>query len=287
MTTPSADVFDRNRRAMRRARYSQTTGWFDEIIAEQLVERLDDVKRRFGRALVIGGRNRAIITAIQARCDAVDVIEPSTAIADRSGAMIAEEDQLAVEPESYDLVVWPGGLESVNDVPGALLRARWALKPDGLLIGCLFGDGSFPALRRALQAADAPQAIARMHPQLSLATLGDLLSKAGLALIVTDAERLTVSYARLDALVRDLRHNALTNVLSGRPHPLHRSHWSRATAAWLKDAAPGQDGQLRSSETIRLLHFSGWAPDASQPQPARRGSATMSLATALKGDPKP
>lgn len=287
MTTPTPEIFDRHRRALRRARYPGGTGWFDQLIAEQLIERIDDVSREFTRALIIGGRNAPLIAAVGARCKSVEVVEPSAWIAAKTGAMLGEEDQLAVEPEQYDLVVWPGGLDSINDVPGALLRARWALKPDGLLIGCFFGDGSFPALRRALQAADAPAAIARMHPQISLPTLGDLLSRAGLALIVTDAERLTISYARLTTLLRDLRQGALTNMLSGPVHQLTRDGLVRAEAAWLKDALSGQDGQLRNSEALRLLHFSGWAPDASQPQPARRGSATVSLADALKRDPKP
>ena len=286
MTTPPADVFDRQRRAQRRARHQKVAGWFDGVIAEQLIERLDDVSRVFTHALVIGGRNQAVIAAVRTRCETVDVVEPSVHLAKCIGGTASDEDQLSVEPESYDLIVWPGGLEGVNDVPGALLRARWALKPDGLLIGCLFGDGSFPALRRALQAADAPRAIARMHPQISLPTLGDLLTRSGFALIVTDAERLSVSYAQLRSLVVDLRHHALTNVLAGPVHRLDRQAWMRAEAEWLKGASPGQDGQLRNSETIRLLHFSGWAPDESQPQPARRGSATMSLATALKGEAK-
>ena len=45
------------------------------------------------------------------------------------------------------------------------------------------------------------------------------------------------------------------------------------------------DDDARTIETIRIVHFSGWAPHASQPQPARRGSATASLAAALSSVP--
>lgn len=284
MTTPPhrPDIFDRTRRNLRRDRYTGVQGWFDSLIAEQLIERLDDVSRTFSRALIIGGRNTTLVTAIRTRCQQVDVVEPAAVLSERIGAITAEEDQLPVEPEGYDLVVWPGGLESVNDVPGALLRARWALQPDGLLVGCLFGDGSFPGLRRALLTADAPNAIARMHPQISLATLGDLLSRAGLALIVTDAERLSLSYGSIRSLAADMRQHALTNMLGGPVHTLNRSALARAEAAWLHHAVQGSDGKPRAEETLRLLHFSGWAPAPTQPQPARRGSAKVSLAQALK-----
>jgi hypothetical protein len=259
--TPPRDIFDRRRRAMRRARRTEVPGYFDHHIAAMLLERLDDVARNFSNALIIGARNTDLITAIRLRCTRLSIVESTAEIA---------------QPESYDLILWPGGLESVNDVPGALLRCRFALKPDGLLLGCVIGDGSFPKLRSAMATADAPIATARMHPQLSLQAVGDLLHKIGLALIVTDVEQLSLSYTTLYALVRDMRDAALGNVLSGPVHPISRAGLARASAAFCGD------GGGRSLETVRIIHFSGWAPDSTQPQPARRGSATASLAQALR-----
>ena len=280
--SPAAkDMFDRQRRAARRARHLDAVSWFDAMIAEQLLERLDDVSRTFTRALVIGSRNRPLIAALRARIAHCDSVEPSALVAATTGAIHGEEDMLPVEPESYDLIIWPGGMEGVNDVPGALLRARLALQPDGLMIGCVFGDGSFPTLRRALGIADAPAAIARMHPQLSLPTLGDLLTRSGFALIVTDVERLSISYSGVLSLVYDLRQHAMTSSLAQPLHLFGKSGLARLNAAFLEDAAPGNDGTPRAVETARLLHFSGWAPAPDQPKPARRGSATMSLAQAL------
>ena len=45
-------------------------------------------------------------------------------------------------------------------------------------------------------------------------------------------------------------------------------------------AAADADG--RTAERFELVYLIGWAPDASQPVPARRGSATASLAAALQ-----
>lgn len=256
-------------------------GCFDRLMADLLIERVDDVARRFGRALIIGARNAALIAALRRRCDAVTVTDGNAALAARYGGICTDEDELAVEPGHYDLVVWPGGMESVNDVPSALLRARLALTDDGLLLGTVPGEASFPALRRALAAGDAPAIIARMHPQLSLQSVGDILQKIGLALIVTDVERIALAYRTLDTLAGDLRDAAMTNVLANGRHRLTRRGWARACEAFAAMAQPGSDGAGRTNEQLRLICFSGWAPHASQPRPARRGSATVSLAGAI------
>jgi SAM-dependent methyltransferase len=278
MTSP-ADLFNRQRRMHRRQR-RHAGDWLGEQISAALIERLDIVTREFRHALLIGGRDAALAEALRARGLTVDIAEP----AGGSGHH-ADEDRLDVEPGSYDLVLWPGGLEGVNDVPGALLRARLALRPDGLLLGACIGDGSLPMLRGAIREgaaiADRPAA-ARMMPQISLQAMGDLLQRAGLALPVVDVEELALRYRHIDGLIRDLRAHAATAMLAGPVPPLHRTEWA-ATAAAFADA--GADGA--TVETVRVIHFSGWAPDASQPQPARRGSATASLAAALKQGGKP
>ncbi len=273
MTEAPPDIFDRRRRLVRRA-IRRGPDFFGDQITEALLERLSLVTRPFANALVIGARSPDLVTALAAGAISVDIAEP----ADGTG-LAADSDHLDVPPGRYDLVVWPGGLDSVNDVPGALLRARFALRPDGLLLGALVGDGSFPVLRAALRegaiAAGRPMA-ARMHPQISLQAMGALLQRTGLALPVVDVDVLNLRYRDIGGLVRDVRANALTALLAGPLAPMHRDEWAGAAAAFR--AAGDQSGTL---EAVRIMHFSGWAPDASQPRPARRGSATTSLAAAL------
>lgn len=272
-----ADLFDRHRRSIRRARrLADGEDYFGGLMADALIERLDDVTRDFADVLVIGGRDVTLPAELRTRGMVVTVVEQSAAIAQANSAIIGEEDHLPVEPESYDLILWPGGLESVNDVPGALLRCRLALRPDGLLLGCFVGEGSFPRLRAALAQAEAQRPVARMHPQLDVRGFGDLLRKIGLALPVIDIDRLVIAYRKLASLVRDLRHAALTNVLAGSVEPLSRRAWAAACAQF-----DTPDGDIEP-EHIAIIHFSGWAPHPDQPQPARRGSATASLAAALK-----
>lgn len=281
---PARDLFDRQRRAIRRARGKTRCkdqlpdGYIEAQMSDMLLERLGDVTRQFGDILLIGARLPQLATQLAANGARVTILEANADLASAHGAVHGHEDLLPVEPESYDLIIWPGGLESVNDVPGALLRCRFALKPDGLLIGCFVGDGSLPALRRALTAADAERPVARMSPQIEVRAIGDLLTRAGFALAVADTERLSLSYPSLLALIHDLRAAALTNMLGGDVPQMTRSAWARACAAF----AGGQNAAGRVVETLRIVHFSGWAPHPDQPKAAKRGSATASLSAALR-----
>jgi hypothetical protein len=48
-------------------------------------------------------------------------------------------------------------------------------------------------------------------------------------------------------------------------------------------ADAGPEGRIR--ETFDLIYLTGWAPDPTQPKPARRGSATASMVDALRVKP--
>ena len=147
-------------------------------------------------------------------------------------------------------------------------------------LGTFVGDGSLPRLRRAVM-TDGVRSIARLHPQIDLAAMGNLLQRVGFTMPVVDVEALTVRYGDWLTLARDLRATGLSSRLAPAPPPLTREESVRIAAAFDSQADP--DGRI--GEAFRLVHFSGWAPHPDQPQPARRGSGTASLAEAL--NPKP
>lgn len=274
-----ADLFSRRRRALRRDRAAMLPAGADflaPIIADSLLDRLAMVQRDFADILLIGALNAPLADVLRQR-GRLTIAEASPALAARHGAVAREEDAIDCGTAAFDLIVWPGGLDSVNGVAEALARLRLSLRPDGLLLGTLVGDGSLPRLRRAL-AADGVRGIARHHPQIDLAATGNLLQRIGFALPVVDVEALNLRYGDWRALVRDLRAAALTGMLDPAPPALHREELARIAAAFLD----GADSDGRVTEQLRLIHFSGWAPHPDQPQPARRGSATASLAAALK-----
>lgn len=273
--------FDRRLRRLRRDRAARHLGEADylhRLMADELIERLDLVKRDFRRALDLGCAGLYLTRRLRERGVDVAPCDAGAAFARRAGGVQADEDRLPFADGAFDLVVSAGALDSVNDLPGALLLIRRALRPDGLFLAAFTGAGSLPRLKRAMLAADAVQggAAPRVHPQIDVRAAGDLLARAGFALPVADTQPVDVRFSAFLDLVRDLRAMAATNILGQRSR---RPVLRRALAAAIADF---EDGEGRTTERFEILHLLGWAPAPDQPRPARRGSGTVSLAEALK-----
>lgn len=258
MTPPT--LFDRHARRLRRDRAARSGGeaFVHGHAFAELVERLGYVKRRFGRALILGCADPAWRAALEGLVETVFVADPSPLVARRAGGVAADEDRLPFADKSFDLVIAVGTLDGVDDLPGALILLRHVLRPDGLLLAALSGAGSLPRLRRAMFAADAATggAAARLHPAIDVRTAGDLLSRAGFALPVADIDSLDISYTGLMALVADLRVHGVTNALVRRSRvPLGREALGAALADFALDAVDG-----RTVERIELIYLSGWRP---------------------------
>ena len=272
----SPEIFDRTARRLRRDRAAAIYtdhAFLRAAMLDGIAERLDSVNRSFDQVLDIGCFDGAFIPPPNS---AVTRIDAGRLFAARAGGTQADEDLLPVEPESFDLAVSAGVLDSVNDVPGALTQIRRALKPDGLFLGAFVGGTSLPTMRASFLQAEADRPAARFHPMIDVRSAGDLLVRAGFALPVADGETLSVRYPDLFRLIGDLRGMAATNVLRGRV-PLARTTLGAAATAFASRADP--DG--RTAERFDLIFLTGWAPSPDQPKPARRGSATASLAAAL------
>ena len=270
-------IFDRLARRRRRDRAVAGFAGHDflrEAMLDGIAERLATVTRPFGDVLDLGCFDGALAPPPGARVARVDA---GLGWAHAAGGVQADEDRLPFADASFDLVVSAGVLDQVDDLPGALLLARRVLRPDGLFLAAFVGAGSLPRLRAALRAADRERPAARLHPAVDVRAAGDLLVRAGFALPVADVEMLDVGYPSLGRLLDDLRGMAATNVLRERV-ALSRDGLARAAAAFAEQADP--DGRVR--ERFAIVYLTGWAPDPSQPAPARRGSAKASLAAALK-----
>ncbi|HEY1125822.1 MAG TPA: class I SAM-dependent methyltransferase [Sphingobium sp.] len=283
MSDPTAvpSIFDESRRAMRRDRAARSFAEYDFLyaaMAEQMLERLGDVTRNFKRALVIGCPDDRLAAALRNKGVAVTCADPGPAFARAAGGDAVREDALPYAPGSFDLVLCCGTLESVNDLPGALIGMNRLLEPDGLMLVSFIGAGSLSKLRAALIAADGDRAAQRLHPQVDVRALGDLLHRAGFAMPVADSETLDVRYRSLFRLLADLRGMGAAQCLASAPPPLTRAGLARATETFANMA----DIDGRTGERFVILHGSGWHPAPTQARPARRGSGTVSLAEALK-----
>jgi hypothetical protein len=152
----------------------------------------------------------------------------------------------------------------------------------------MLGGDTLIELRQCLGEAETEIAggmSPRVAPFVEVRALGSLLQRAGFAIPVTDMDRITVRYARLDDLFADLRRMGATNVLIERRRlPLRREILARAAELY-RNRYTDTDGRLRA--TFDVLWMSGWAPHESQQQPLRPGSARARLADALGTSERP
>jgi SAM-dependent methyltransferase len=276
--------FDRRLRRLRRDRAASRfadADYLHTLAADELIERLSMVKRDFHHALDLGCGGGYVGERLRDRGLEVVSCDAGRLFANKPQGVQCDEDRLAFGDGAFDLILSVGVLDSVNDLPGALALIRRALRPDGLFLGAFAGAGSLPRLRSAMLEADATTGAAapRIHPQIDVRAAGDLLTRAGFTLQVADSVSVDVRFSSLMKLVADLRAMGATNMLAARSRtPLRRSALAAAMAAF--EGAADADG--KTSERFEIIYLTGWSPAPSQPQPARRGSATASLADALQ-----
>jgi SAM-dependent methyltransferase len=277
-------IFDRKLLRARRARAAAlgpATFLLDRV-AEEMAERLAAVLRRFELAVDLGTPGDAVRKALAMRIGRIIAVDPAAGRGGGGLRVAADEEALPFRDGSLDLVVSALALQLVNDLPGALVQIRRALKPDGLLLAALLGGDSLTELREAFAAAEAEVeggVSPRVAPFADLRDLGALLQRTGFALPVIDADRLTVRYASPFQLMHDLRRMGAGNVLAERRRtPLRRATLKRMAEIYGERFADA-DGRVRA--TFEIIYLSGWAPHESQQQPLKPGSAKARLADAL------
>lgn len=250
--------------------------------AADLAERLEAIPRRFTRALALGGGgmfSREVAARPELDLRIEQIIEADLA----SGQIQLDPERLPFQDSAFDLVVSPLALHSVNDLPGALIQLRRALRPDGLLLATLFGGETLKELRLALLEAEAELtggAAMRVAPLADLQDLAGLLQRAGYALPAADRELITVRYGDPMQLLADLRGMGETAALRERaPRNLSRRMLVRAFDIYRRRFIDA-DGRFVAS--FELLTITGWTPHERQQQPLKPGSAKARLADALK-----
>ncbi|MEE9347030.1 MAG: methyltransferase domain-containing protein [Robiginitomaculum sp.] len=276
------EIFDRALIAARRAAMGNDL-FLLERCARDAAERLLDINRNFKAALIIG--NSAFTDALLAGLP--DGKIKSLTRADHTsrppnGVIAIDEEALPFAPESFDLIVNGLTLHQINDLPGALLQIKAALRPDGLFIGAMFGGATLTELRQTLYMAEEQiygRVTPRVSPMADFSQAAALLQRAGFALPVVDSDRFTVHYKDPMRLLSDLKAMGETNALTKRSRmPVSKRFLTALRAAYLEHYA-NDDGKARAS--FEILWLTGWSPHESQQKPLKPGSAKMRLADAL------
>ncbi|HUD27879.1 MAG TPA: methyltransferase domain-containing protein [Novosphingobium sp.] len=214
----------------------------DDMV-EDVLERLSFLRFEPRTALVIGDYSGALARTLSAA--GVDVTEAEPAEG------FAEEQPYPFE--GFDLIASLGTLDTVNDLPGALVHIRKALNPGGMMIASFLSSGSLPMLREVMLAADGERPAPRVHPSVDVRAGGQLLQRTLFADPVIDQRPVNVGFRTFKRLVGDLRAQGLSNVLADPGPALDKAALARAHDAF---AAAGEGG--RTVERFEILTLSGW-----------------------------
>jgi len=215
---------------------------------EDVEERLAFLRLEPRRALVVGDWSGTLAAALRAR--GAEVVEADPA--GLRGVLMLDEEQ-PYPISGFDFIASLGTLDTVNDLPGALIHLRHALASGGLLIASFMGAGSLPALRSIMLAGDGDRPAARIHPMVDVRAGAQLLQRAGFANPVSDGRGIDVRFRSLAGLVGDVRAQGLGAVLTQSGAPLDKAGLARALAAF---EAAAQDGRV--AERFEVLTLSGW-----------------------------
>lgn len=272
---PKAQIFNMELRALRRARAKKRVdngkgdGFLLKFCGEIAAEKILDINREFKRAVIIGLPvfRRAFLAGLSAEKTPTEVIE--------------FDDWPEQMPDDCHFVISGLVLQSLNDVPEAIIAASRALRPDGLFLAAILGGESLLFLRRACFAVDQSRMggiVPRIAPMIDLQQAAGLLGLGGLALPVTDKDIFTVHYKSLETLVRDLRDIGEANCLTS----LSEQYLGRTYLRELAENYQQRDVDGRFLCPYEILWMTGWKPHVSQQKSLKPGSAKMHLSDALK-----
>ncbi|MEO6389099.1 MAG: methyltransferase domain-containing protein [Croceibacterium sp.] len=246
MSSAPPTIFSPSRRAAARARsvaLQRRPGaarfLLDDMV-EDVTERLAFLRHVPERALVMGDWTGDL--AAELRSKGADVLAP----------MVLDEER-PFPFGDFDFIASLASLDTVNDLPGALIHIRNALRPGGRAIVTFAGAGSLQALRRIMLEADGERPAARVHPLVDVRAGAQLLERAKWTDPVADGHTLRVAYRSLDQLVADLRAQGLSSVLASAAPPLGKAALERAREAFA--AAADADGRV--VETFEIVTLSG------------------------------
>ena len=235
--------------------------------AQDVAERLAPILRSFPLAVDLSAHGGAFREALgtEAPGKVGTLIEADLSprmLAARTGPrLVADDERLPFAEASLDLIVSCLSLHWTNDVVGALIPARRALKPGGLFIAAFLGGITLTELRQSLVAAESEilgGAGSRVSPFADVADAANLLDRAGFKEGVADVDTVTVTYAHPLKLLTDLRQMGETSVLADRhPKPLTRTLLARTFEIYAERFAQ-PDGRVAA--TFEIITLTGWAP---------------------------
>ncbi|MGR9089210.1 MAG: malonyl-ACP O-methyltransferase BioC [Gammaproteobacteria bacterium] len=185
----------------------------------------------------------------------------------RRSYVCAEAENLPFPDRSFDLIFSSLTFQWCNDLDRVFEQCARVLRPDGLFIFSSLGPDTLCELRESWATIDDA---ARVNRFIDMHDVGDALVRAGFSSPVIECDRVTVNYADVSAIMRDLRGIGAVNTLAGRRRGLStRRDFQRMTEAY---ESFRENGRLPA--TYEVVYAHAW-----RPQPGTRAQDGSTVAT--------
>jgi malonyl-CoA O-methyltransferase len=171
----------------------------------------------------------------------------------RLAALCGDMEQLPLASGAAGMVWSNLALQWAPDPRRTFAEIHRVLAPGGLLMFSSFGPDTLKELRAAWRGVDGHT---HVHGFLDMHDIGDMLVAAGFADPVMDMERVTLTYADVAALMRDLKAIGAHNLTRGR-RPALGGRAGLAQAERNYEAAR-RDGKLPA--TFEVIYGQAWKP---------------------------
>ncbi len=282
-----------NRATLRRHQIRSAAGFerfrfLHDWCEREITDSLAIIRRDFPQVAIIGDRTlpafRSLLKKTKGTDHIISILPHLSVQQDQTSVLLGDSEVLALAPQSMDMIISIMDLHKINDLPGALVQIRQALKPDGLFIACMAGGETLHELRQVFLEAELEVrggASPRVFPFADKQQMGALLQRAGFSLPVVDSDVIRVTYRDLFHLMGDLRGMGESNIIKAQSKTLTPKRFFMRAAELYQQRHAIDGGIDASFEIISLI---GWAPHGSQPKPLRPGSAKARLADALGTD---
>ncbi|KAJ1325143.1 NADH dehydrogenase [ubiquinone] 1 alpha subcomplex assembly factor 5 [Microdochium nivale] len=317
---PSHQVFNRHTKWLQKERAaadvesSRTADYLKNEVALRLCDRLLDIKRTYPKVLDLGANSCNIARAltepdpdlsaehpvsepIASRISHLTAAESSETMLYRDADLpfkseinmtrevLADEETLPYEADTFDLVLSSLSLHWINDLPGVLAQINNVLKPDCAFMGAIFGGDTLFELRTSLQLAEQERRggiSPHVSPLADVRDVGGLLGKAGFKMLTVDVDDIIVDYPDMFALMQDLQAMGEGSAVLGREMGGIRRDVLLAGDAIYRALHGNADGTLPA--TFRMIYMIGWKEGEGQSQPLPRGSGQVDLKDFLKSE---
>lgn len=175
----------------------------------------------------------------------------------------ADIERLPFKKSSIDLIWSSLALQWASEPEAAFRELHRAIAPQGLLLFATFGPDTLKELRRAFSAVDGGNHVSRF---IDMHDIGDMLVHAGFQHPVMEMEMLTLTYADLKSLLRDLKGIGAHNAASDRARGMMgKTAWHR-----LEQAYEGFRKEGRLPATYEVIYGHAWAGDKTRLEDGRQ-----------------